>query len=135
MDGVGQMRLHEIGNLEQMGQNGIDNFRQMGLHEIDNLGQMRQNGIDNMRYARQYKTGTCRQTRQFKIENVGRRDVCMSFTFSYVLFGGVEGSVASESALRSVGNLLSWVRATPPAPWSDGGPESLRSPCLDCDIQ
>ncbi|GFO32452.1 hypothetical protein PoB_005895700 [Plakobranchus ocellatus] len=35
----------------------------------------------------------------------------------------------SESTLRSAGTLLSQVRAPPPAPWPDGGPESLRSPC------
>ncbi|GFO18620.1 hypothetical protein PoB_004512500 [Plakobranchus ocellatus] len=45
-------------------------------------------------------------------------------------FRGVGGIVASESALRSAGNLLSRVRAPPPAPWPDGGPESLRSPLL-----
>ncbi|GFO13872.1 hypothetical protein PoB_004037700 [Plakobranchus ocellatus] len=39
------------------------------------------------------------------------------------------GSVASVSALRCAGTLLSRVRAPPPAPWPDGGPESLRSPC------
>ncbi|GFO30287.1 hypothetical protein PoB_005679200 [Plakobranchus ocellatus] len=38
-------------------------------------------------------------------------------------------TAASESALRSAGTLLSRVRAPPPAPWPDGGPESLRSPC------
>ncbi|GFO16771.1 hypothetical protein PoB_004327600 [Plakobranchus ocellatus] len=43
--------------------------------------------------------------------------------------GGVGGTVASESALRSAGTFLSRVRAPPPAPWPDGGPESLRSPC------
>ncbi|GFO48098.1 hypothetical protein PoB_007460300 [Plakobranchus ocellatus] len=37
-------------------------------------------------------------------------------------------SVASESALRSAGILLSRVRAPPPTPLPDGGPESLRSP-------
>ncbi|GFO15694.1 hypothetical protein PoB_004219900 [Plakobranchus ocellatus] len=41
----------------------------------------------------------------------------------------VGGTVASEFALRSAGTLLSRVRAPPPAPWPDGGPESLRSPC------
>ncbi|GFO33672.1 hypothetical protein PoB_006017700 [Plakobranchus ocellatus] len=43
--------------------------------------------------------------------------------------GGIDGTVASESALRSAGNLLSRVLAPPPAPWPDLGPESLRSPC------
>ncbi|GFO01757.1 low-density lipoprotein receptor-related protein [Plakobranchus ocellatus] len=38
--------------------------------------------------------------------------------------GGIDGIVASESALRSAGSLLSWVRAPPPVPWPDGGPES-----------
>ncbi|GFO26214.1 hypothetical protein PoB_005271900 [Plakobranchus ocellatus] len=42
---------------------------------------------------------------------------------------GVGSTVACESALRSAGTLLSPVRAPPPAPWPDGGPESLRSPC------
>ncbi|GFO18614.1 hypothetical protein PoB_004511900 [Plakobranchus ocellatus] len=48
-----------------------------------------------------------------------------SFTGSW----DVGGTVASESALRSTGTLLSRVRAQPPAPWPDGGPESLKSPC------
>ncbi|GFO09171.1 hypothetical protein PoB_003567600 [Plakobranchus ocellatus] len=39
--------------------------------------------------------------------------------------GGVGDIVASESALRSAGTLLSRVPASPLAPW----PESLRSPC------
>ncbi|GFO28447.1 hypothetical protein PoB_005495200 [Plakobranchus ocellatus] len=43
--------------------------------------------------------------------------------------GGVGSTVACESALRSAGTLLSRVRAPLPAPWPDGGPESLRSPC------
>ncbi|GFO50290.1 hypothetical protein PoB_007679500 [Plakobranchus ocellatus] len=42
--------------------------------------------------------------------------------------GGVGGTVASESALRSAGTFLSRVRAPLPAPWPDGGPESLK--CL-----
>ncbi|GFO12227.1 hypothetical protein PoB_003873200 [Plakobranchus ocellatus] len=42
--------------------------------------------------------------------------------------GGVGGTLASESALRSAGTFLSRVRAPLPAPWPDGGPESLRSP-------
>ncbi|GFO35658.1 hypothetical protein PoB_006216300 [Plakobranchus ocellatus] len=42
---------------------------------------------------------------------------------------GVGSTVACESALRSAGTLLSRVRAPLPAPWPDGGPESLRSPC------
>ncbi|GFO02634.1 hypothetical protein PoB_002913900 [Plakobranchus ocellatus] len=41
------------------------------------------------------------------------------------------GAVASESALRSAGTILSEIRAPPPAPLPDGGPESLRSPCCD----
>ncbi|GFN79441.1 hypothetical protein PoB_000594700 [Plakobranchus ocellatus] len=35
----------------------------------------------------------------------------------------------NESAQRSAGTLLSRVRAPPLAPWPDGGPKSLRSPC------
>ncbi|GFN89572.1 hypothetical protein PoB_001607800 [Plakobranchus ocellatus] len=35
----------------------------------------------------------------------------------------------SESALRFAGTLLSRVRAPPPAPWPEGGPESLISSC------
>ncbi|GFN99660.1 spherulin-1b [Plakobranchus ocellatus] len=37
------------------------------------------------------------------------------------LYGGVGGTVDSESALRSAGNLLSRVRAPPLVPWLDGG--------------
>ncbi|GFO07759.1 dual specificity protein phosphatase [Plakobranchus ocellatus] len=40
----------------------------------------------------------------------------------------VGSTVASESALKSAGTFLSLVRAPPPAPWPDGGLESLRSP-------
>ncbi|GFO03677.1 frizzled-9-like [Plakobranchus ocellatus] len=47
---------------------------------------------------------------------------------------GVGGTVASESALRSAGTLLSRVRAPPTASWPDGGPESLRSPCCGLAI-
>ncbi|GFN88652.1 hypothetical protein PoB_001515800 [Plakobranchus ocellatus] len=46
-----------------------------------------------------------------------------------VLQQGVGGTVDSESALRSAGTFLLRVRAPPPAPRRDGGPESLRSPC------
>ncbi|GFN94107.1 hypothetical protein PoB_002061300 [Plakobranchus ocellatus] len=48
--------------------------------------------------------------------------------------GGVGSTVACESALRSVGTFLSRVRAPLPAPWPDGGPESLRSPCCGLAI-
>ncbi|GFO04303.1 Ccr4-not transcription complex subunit 6-like protein [Plakobranchus ocellatus] len=41
--------------------------------------------------------------------------------------GGVGRTVASESALKSAGTLLSRVRAPPPVPWPDRGPKSLRS--------
>ncbi|GFN98091.1 hypothetical protein PoB_002459700 [Plakobranchus ocellatus] len=41
------------------------------------------------------------------------------------LGGGVYGIVASESALRSAGTLLSRVRASPPAPRPDGGLSQL----------
>ncbi|GFO26295.1 arylsulfatase b-like [Plakobranchus ocellatus] len=52
--------------------------------------------------------------------------VCQS---SMVIFiWGVGGTVDSESAIRSGVTLLSRVRAPPPAPWPDEGPESLRSP-------
>ncbi|GFO48922.1 hypothetical protein PoB_007542700 [Plakobranchus ocellatus] len=43
---------------------------------------------------------------------------------------GVGGTVANESSLRSAGTLLSRLRAPLPAPWPDGGPESLRSSCF-----
>ncbi|GFO39711.1 hypothetical protein PoB_006621600 [Plakobranchus ocellatus] len=46
----------------------------------------------------------------------------------YKLVGGVGGTVACESALRSAGTFLSRVRAPPSAPRPDGGPKSLRSP-------
>ncbi|GFN95786.1 thioredoxin-like protein 1 [Plakobranchus ocellatus] len=48
--------------------------------------------------------------------------------------GGVGSTVACESALRSAGTFLSRVRAPLPAPWPDGGPESLRSPCCGLAI-
>ncbi|GFN91076.1 hypothetical protein PoB_001758200 [Plakobranchus ocellatus] len=35
---------------------------------------------------------------------------------------GIGGTVASESALRSAGTLLSRVQHPPSAPWPDGGP-------------
>ncbi|GFN91765.1 hypothetical protein PoB_001827100 [Plakobranchus ocellatus] len=47
---------------------------------------------------------------------------------------GVGSTVASESALRSARTLLSRVRAPPPAPWPDGRPGSLRSPCCGLAI-
>ncbi|GFO33929.1 hypothetical protein PoB_006043400 [Plakobranchus ocellatus] len=50
--------------------------------------------------------------------------------YPYVERGGVGGTVDSESVLRSAGTLLLRVRASPMAPWPDGGPETLRS--LDC---
>ncbi|GFO47374.1 hypothetical protein PoB_007387900 [Plakobranchus ocellatus] len=43
-------------------------------------------------------------------------------------------TAASESPLKSAGALLSRVRAPPPAPWPDGGLESLRSPCCGLAI-
>ncbi|GFO14089.1 hypothetical protein PoB_004059400 [Plakobranchus ocellatus] len=46
-----------------------------------------------------------------------------------ILWGGVGGTLACESALRSLGTLLLRVRAPPLAPRPDGGPYSLRSPC------
>ncbi|GFO13092.1 hypothetical protein PoB_003959700 [Plakobranchus ocellatus] len=48
--------------------------------------------------------------------------------------GGVDGTVARESALRSAGNLLWWARAPLPVPWPEGGSESLRSPCCGLAI-
>ncbi|GFO41756.1 hypothetical protein PoB_006826100 [Plakobranchus ocellatus] len=48
---------------------------------------------------------------------------------------GVCGTVASESALRSAGTILLRVQATLPAPWPDGGPENLRSPCCGLAIK
>ncbi|GFN79578.1 hypothetical protein PoB_000608400 [Plakobranchus ocellatus] len=50
------------------------------------------------------------------------------------LFGGVGGTVACESALRSAGTLLSRVRAPPSAPRPVGGPKSLKSPCCGLAI-
>ncbi|GFO12104.1 hypothetical protein PoB_003860900 [Plakobranchus ocellatus] len=47
---------------------------------------------------------------------------------------GVSGIVDIESALRSAKTLLSRIRALPPVPWPDGGPESLRSPCCELAI-
>ncbi|GFO31940.1 52 kda repressor of the inhibitor of the protein kinase [Plakobranchus ocellatus] len=45
------------------------------------------------------------------------------------MLGDIGGTVASESALRALGTLLSQVRALQLTPWPDRGPESLRSPC------
>ncbi|GFO00670.1 hypothetical protein PoB_002717500 [Plakobranchus ocellatus] len=47
---------------------------------------------------------------------------------------GVGSTVACKSALRSARTLLSRVRAQLLAPWPDGGPESLRSPCCGLAI-
>ncbi|GFO31647.1 hypothetical protein PoB_005815200 [Plakobranchus ocellatus] len=49
--------------------------------------------------------------------------------------GNVGGTVASESAVRSAGTLLSRVRVPPSTPWPDEGPESLRSPCCGWAIR
>ncbi|GFO02968.1 pre-mRNA-processing factor 6 [Plakobranchus ocellatus] len=43
--------------------------------------------------------------------------------------GIVCGTVDGNSALRSAGTLLLQVLTLPLAPWLDGGPENLRSPC------
>ncbi|GFO32817.1 hypothetical protein PoB_005932200 [Plakobranchus ocellatus] len=45
--------------------------------------------------------------------------------------GSVGGTVARESALRSAGTPLSRVRTPSPAPWPDGGPESLNHLAVD----
>ncbi|GFO28061.1 hypothetical protein PoB_005456600 [Plakobranchus ocellatus] len=52
----------------------------------------------------------------------GRMDRVQISLVITVLIGGVGGTVARESALRSAGTLLSQVRAPPPAPLPDGGP-------------
>ncbi|GFN96179.1 misshapen-like kinase 1 [Plakobranchus ocellatus] len=49
-------------------------------------------------------------------------------------YGQVYKIIKEQSALRSAGTLLSRVRAPLPAPWPDGGPESLRSPCCGLAI-
>ncbi|GFO19294.1 hypothetical protein PoB_004579900 [Plakobranchus ocellatus] len=41
----------------------------------------------------------------------------------------VIGTLDSKPTLRSIGTLLSQIEAQPLAPWPDGRPESLRSPC------
>ncbi|GFO36037.1 hypothetical protein PoB_006254200 [Plakobranchus ocellatus] len=51
-----------------------------------------------------------------------------------LFLGGVGGTVACESALRSAGTLVSRVRAQPSAPRPDGGPKSLRLPCCGLAI-
>ncbi|GFN91732.1 hypothetical protein PoB_001823800 [Plakobranchus ocellatus] len=57
------------------------------------------------------------------------------FSSSISLRWGVGGTVVSKFALRSALTLLSRVRTPPPAPWPDGGPESLRSPCCGLAIR
>ncbi|GFN91277.1 hypothetical protein PoB_001778300 [Plakobranchus ocellatus] len=74
-------------------------------------------------YTRLHKVATQRLQR---LENRWR---LATRSHSNVSLCGVSGTVASESALRSPGTLLSQVRAQPPASWPDGGPKSLRSPC------
>ncbi|GFO04340.1 hypothetical protein PoB_003084500 [Plakobranchus ocellatus] len=59
---------------------------------------------------------------------------CKSWSELMASLRGVGSSVASEYALRSAGTLQARVRAPPPAPWPDGGPESLRSPCCGLAI-
>ncbi|GFN79445.1 hypothetical protein PoB_000595100 [Plakobranchus ocellatus] len=44
-------------------------------------------------------------------------------------YSGAGGTVDSKSNQRFAGILLSRVQAPPPAPWPEGGPEALRSPC------
>ncbi|GFN74443.1 hypothetical protein PoB_000094900 [Plakobranchus ocellatus] len=61
-------------------------------------------------------------------------DILLRTLFVPRVSGGVGSTVACESALRSAGTLLSRVRAPLPAPWPDGGPESLRSPCCGLAI-
>ncbi|GFO27165.1 hypothetical protein PoB_005367000 [Plakobranchus ocellatus] len=59
--------------------------------------------------------------------NIGLLHTC---GHASVFSGGVGGTVDSESALISAGTLLLRVQAPPLlAPWPDGGPERLRSPC------
>ncbi|GFO32350.1 hypothetical protein PoB_005885500 [Plakobranchus ocellatus] len=55
-------------------------------------------------------------------------------TYSLTLIVGVDGTVASESALRSAGILLWRVPALPPALRPDGGPQTLRSLCCGLAI-
>ncbi|GFO49942.1 hypothetical protein PoB_007644700 [Plakobranchus ocellatus] len=52
------------------------------------------------------------------------RYICPSLSH---LLPGVGGTVHSESALRSVGTPLSRVRAAPPVPWQNEGPEGLKA--------
>ncbi|GFO10334.1 hypothetical protein PoB_003683900 [Plakobranchus ocellatus] len=52
-----------------------------------------------------------------------RHDSKLHRTTRYLLlYGGVGGSVVSESALISTGTFLSRVRAPPSAPWPERGP-------------
>ncbi|GFO39534.1 hypothetical protein PoB_006603900 [Plakobranchus ocellatus] len=64
---------------------------------------------------------------------MGSMKACSSET-PFLQIGGVGGTVASKSALRYAGTLLSRVRAPHPAPWPGGGPESLRSSCCGLAI-
>ncbi|GFO32776.1 hypothetical protein PoB_005928100 [Plakobranchus ocellatus] len=83
-------------------------------------------GIVNGPTAEQIRQEMDQRDRQMSI----RHDMNTSFLGGRFLPSrGVGGTVASESALRHPGVPLSRVRAPPPAPWPDGGPESLRTPC------
>ncbi|GFO03513.1 hypothetical protein PoB_003001800 [Plakobranchus ocellatus] len=67
---------------------------------------------------------------QFGTLKLASRTQMVSHDRGFSHSNGVGGTVDNESALRSAGILLSWVRSPSPTPWPEGGPESLRSP--DC---
>ncbi|GFN77045.1 rho-associated protein kinase [Plakobranchus ocellatus] len=48
---------------------------------------------------------------------------------SRLCIGNLGWLMFSKPTLRSTGTPLTWIRAPPPAPWPEEGPQSLRSPC------
>ncbi|GFO37175.1 hypothetical protein PoB_006368000 [Plakobranchus ocellatus] len=88
---------------------------------------------------RAWDSPQCRQGTQASIPRQGmdlvEKNVLLPHTYlHHECWGDVGGTVACESSLRSAGTLLSRFQVPPSAPWPDGGPKSLRSPCCGLAI-